>query len=759
MPRHAVAILAGTLAALYGNQLADRMWAAYLPLLLLLIRFCPAYRFLLIAVAAHLWSTAWFHYHLDHRLIGAYDDRVVLLRGLVSEIPETGSGRIRFDLEKLEIDGYPGSLPRRIRLSWYRHGESLYPGEYWQLAVRLKQPRGLLNPQGFDFAAWQFSLGIDAVGYVIESPANTRLGAGRARRLQRWRMGLAESIDAYCGGCERLGLVKALALGIRAEITPRQRQVLQASSTAHLLAISGLHVGMVALLAFGAGSLLWRLGLYRGPVSRPRLAAMLAMLAAVGYAAMAGFSLPTVRSLIMLLAVLLALLTKNRVNLLQSLCVAAVIITLADPRSLASGSFWLSIGALLVIALFQFRVPGKLPWWRQLLVLQFFFTLLFVPPGMMIFGQVTPASLPANLVAIPAVSFVLLPLVLAGCLFAAVGLPAAGMLLQAADRGLGYLLGYLDWLTQQGLGAVAVSYPEPLLLVLLASLSWLVLPRALPGRWAALLAAALLLGWQPSRPGQGEFEMWILDVGMGTSIYIRTRNHSLVYDLGPGRPGGYSATDWALLPLLDHYRAAAPDLLVVSHADQDHSGGLHSFLESHPRTPLVSGTPRELAARFELPMAADSCHQRPAWLWDGVDFRFFAAPAGRGTNNRSCVLMIDGFHRVLLPGDIESPRELELVAEYGDGLAADVLLVPHHGSATSSSAEFLDRVEPGFAVFTLSRANRWGFPSDGVLGRYRERGVRLFDSARHGAVSVFSGARELRIEAQRGAPARIWRRW
>jgi len=759
MPQHAIAILAGSLLALFGNELADRFWSAYLPLVLLLYRYCPAHRLLLIAVAAHLWSAAWLHHHLDHRLIDQFDNRVTVVRGSVDDIPVVESGRIGFYLVEPEIDAYPSPLPRRIRLAWYQSEIRPRPGEYWRLAVRLRQARGLSNPGGFDYEAWQFAAGIDARGYVVDSPVNAKLAAAGALNPHRWRERLAASLDAYCGDCERAGLIKALAIGYRAGIPPHQRQVLQRSSTAHLLAISGLHVGMVAMLAFVAGRLLWRLGLYRGSCDRPRLVAMLVILAATGYAAMAGFSLPTLRSLIMLLAILLAMLTKNRVNLLQSLAIAVVVITLADPRSLVSSSFWLSSGALLVIAFVQFRVPGNLPWWRQLLLLQIYFTLLFAPVGMLLFGQLSPASLPANLVAIPVVSFVLLPAVLAGSLLAAAGLPGAGWLLHAADLGLGWLLAYLDWLLQQGLGAVPVAYPAILLLVVLLLLVWLLLPRALPGRRGALLAAFLLLGWQPSRPAFGEFQVRVLDVGMGTSVLVLTRNHSLVYDLGPGGRSGSSAANWALLPAIMRYRGGPPDLVVVSHVDRDHSGGLPSFLDAYPGAAILSGTPRELADRFDLSTAIPSCHQRPAWRWDGVEFSFLDALAGDETNNRSCVLMIDGGHRVLLPGDIESRRESSLVDEYGDALAADVLLVPHHGSATSSSAEFLERVNPRYAIFTLSRDNRWGFPVAGVIERYRLRGVGLFDSARDGAISIFVGPQELRIEVRRGTPRRIWRRW
>jgi competence protein ComEC len=759
MPRHAVAILAGALLAVYGNQLPDRAWSSYLPLLLLLWRFCPRWRWLLLAAAAHLWSLALLHIHLDHRLQEAYDDRVVLLRGSVDGIPQQRPGHVSFYLDEIDIDGYPGRLPRRVRVAWYQREVLPLPEERWQLVVRLRQPRGALNPAGFDFSAWQFANGIDAGGYVRASPVNRRLAPAGWFDTNRWRLRVAQAIDENCRDCPRAGLLKALAIGYRGAIENRHRQLLERSSTAHLLAISGLHIGMVALFAYLLGRGAWRLGLYRVAVSRPYSAALLAVTCACGYAAMAGFSLPTVRALIMLLVLSVALLLKNRVNLLQSLAIAVATITLADPRSLISGSFWLSCGALLVIAFAQFRAPQAMPGWRRLLVVQFFFTLLFAPVSVMIFGQWSPASLPANLLAIPAVSFLLLPAILLGSLLAVGGLPGAGQLLGVADRGLGLLLDCLQWLLEHGFEALHLSYPMPLLAILLALVYWMLMPQPSAGRHGALLAAIFLLAWQPARPGFGEFQIWILDVGMGTSILLRTRHHSLVYDLGPGKPGSPGAGDRVLLPLMRRLRSGAPDLVVVSHADQDHSGGLPALLDAYPQAPIVTGTPAELAEKFALPAATASCHRRQPWRWDGVEFAFLQALAGDGTNNRSCVLRVDGEQRVLLAGDIEATREASLVAAYGDSLAADMLLVPHHGSETSSSVQFLDFVAPRHAVFTLSRGNRWGFPSAAVVDRYRARGIRLYDTAGDGAISVASGARGLKIETLRGAPRRIWRRW
>jgi competence protein ComEC len=245
-------------------------------------------------------------------------------------------------------------------------------------------------------------------------------------------------------------------------------------------------------------------------------------------------------------------------------------------------------------------------------------------------------------------------------------------------------------------------------------------------------------------------------------VLLRTRYHSLVYDFGPGKPGVFSAADWALLPLMRRYAIEAPDLLIVSHVDQDHSGGLQSFIGSYQQHRLLSGTPQTLKARFSLAHDVRSCHEYPAWRWDGVGFSFVTTatlPVNSSSNNRSCVLLIRGNHKTLIPGDIESSQELKLVLEHGAALAADILLVPHHGSLTSSSRRFLSQVQPEHVVFTLARNNRWGFPKAAVSARYDALKSRQYRSDRDGAVIMTSSTDGLLVKTT-GSPARrIWRRW
>ncbi len=762
MPQHAVAIVLGSLAALYGNELPDPYWSAFMPIAVLFAFYCPTHRFVLLLAIAYLWSSAVFHYHLEHRLDSRHDNQVALISGIVADIPRRGRDRISLYLTALEIKDYAGSRPRLARLNWYQDKRLPRAGERWEFEAKLKQPIGTLNPAGFDFEAWQFSTGVDVTGYIRDSAANRKMESAAMTSANYWRMRIASDIDRSCSSCEHRGLIKALALGFRGEIPVTQKRLLQSSGIAHLLAISGLHIGIVTLLFYGLGRHCWRLGLYRSGLNRTQVAWLFAIVAALVYAALAGFSLPTVRALIMFSLLWVALHTRNRINLLQTIALAVIVIVIIDPRSVGSISFWLSFTALLVIAFVQFRLPARMPWWQQLLALQFSFSLLFVPLGILIFDQFNPAGLLANLVAIPLVSFAVLPAVLGGCLMSIAGFGVSHILFKLADSLLVLLLDYLDWLLNSGLHSIAVSYPAPLITITLVSMVILLLPRMSGMRQVAMMTLVVTALWQPSRLKQGSYELIILDVGTGTSLLLRTRNHSLVYDLGPGKADTLNAVDWALIPVMLRYGIQRPDLLIVSHVDQDHSGGMHSFNGNYQNSILLSGTPEELGSRFNIRHPLRSCHGYPDWRWDGVEFSFLTAgsqSANSSSNNRSCVLAINGKHRALLPGDIESSRELKLLSKYGAALDADILLAPHHGSKTSSSMPFISRVNPGYVIFTQARNNRWGFPVDEVVARYDAVNARQYRSDKDGAISMQSGDQGLIIKTMRNPVRRIWQRW
>ncbi|MBT8436040.1 MAG: ComEC/Rec2 family competence protein [Gammaproteobacteria bacterium] len=336
MPLFALATVLGSLAALYGNQLPDSYWSALMPVAMLLFFFCPTHRFILLLVIAYLWSSAVFHYHLEHRLDSGHDNRVMLVSGIVADIPRLRQGRISLYLTALDIEDYTGAMPRLARLNWYQDQRVPRAGERWVFEAKLKQPIGTLNPAGFDFEAWQFSRGIDATGYIRDSAANRKLASAAMTTANYWRMRIASDIDQSCASCQHPGLMKALALGFRGDIPVTQKHLLQSSGIAHLLAISGLHIGIVTLLFYGLGRHCWRLGLYRCGLNRAEIAWLFAIVAALGYAALAGFSLPTVRALIMFSLLWFAMHTRNRINLLQSIALAVIVIVIIDPRSVGS---------------------------------------------------------------------------------------------------------------------------------------------------------------------------------------------------------------------------------------------------------------------------------------------------------------------------------------------------------------------------------------------------------------------------------------
>ncbi len=761
MPQHALAVVLGSLLAFWGNELPDPLWSAFLPILLALSYLSPGYRFITLMTAAFLWSCSVFHYELDHRLAAEYDNRITRLEAVVVNLPELDQKRIRLYLKPVAIEGYIGKLPRLLRLNWYQRQLLPLPGELWQFEVKLKAPTGFLNPAGFDYERWQFVKGIDGGGYIRNSTINRRLAPAPWWSLPRWRGLLARSIDNYCRSCPNIGLIKALGIGYRGDIPAAQNSILRNSGTAHLLAISGLHIGMVSMLFFALGRLGWRLGLYRTGINRSVTASVFALGAALGYAAMAGFSLPTVRALVMLAILFGGLLWRSRINLLQCVSLALIIILVVDPLAVGSASFWLSISALLVIAFAQFRFAGQGRWWQQLLALQLCFFGLFMPIGVFIFGQVNPAGYLANIIAIPLVSFVVVPLILAAILMAIGGIDWSRWLFQLADRLLGLLTEYLGLLLDSGMASIAsASLPVAMVFLLLAGIWLLLMPRGMPGRSLALVLLVMPLAWQVPRLEQGDYQVTIFDVGMGTSLMLQTRHHSLIYDFGPGRESGFSAADWGLLPFMRKRGIDMPDLLIASHVDQDHSGGFRSFLGHYQPDRLLSGTPLELAARFKLAHRVRSCHHYPDWRWDGVSLRFLSVAsmgADASTNNRSCVLLITGHQRTLITGDIEAEQEAKLVRSLGDDLRAELLLAPHHGSSTSSSAQFVDRVRPAYVIFTVAAGNRWGFPRESVIASYQAIAATLYRSDIDGAISLRSASTGMRVKPSRRPGQRIWR--
>lgn len=760
MVSNALSLILGAFFAFFSGELIDPFWIMYLPVALLFAFLLPSYRFLLLILSAYLWTSLQLYDTANLKLKHDFENKTVLLSGVIADIPELSPTSIKLLIDPDFIEGYEYTLPRLIRLSWYHNKLVPIAGERWQFLVKLRRPSGFQNLAGFDYERWLFVKGIGATGYVKKSTQNKPLESTRWWDVNKLRSTIASAIDRECASCPNRGLIKALTIGYRGEITATQSQILRDSGTAHLLAISGLHIGLISGMFFLLGRWLWRNCFFRFHNNQLEFSALLSFCAGLSYAALAGFGIPTVRALIMLGVLCFALKFRTQCNLLNTLASAIVLILIVDPLAVGSASLWLSAGALLIINFAQYLLHHQRGWLKQLLLIQGLFSLIFIPVGIVLFGQINSAGFFANIIAIPMVSFVLLPLTLLAGFMASLNLPYADWLLIASDKGLTQLIEYLQWLIESGLAAFGTAnIPLPLVLSALIGLVILLMPKATPAKKPAMLLVLLPLIWSPDKADYGGFEMTVLDVGMGTSVIVRTRNHSLVYDYGPGNNLGFSAGSWVVKPFLQYHGIATPDLMVISHVDQDHSGGFITFKSDYDRSRLISGTPDELQKRYNLEPPIRSCHGIAGWLWDGVEFEFLPLPKTsdmNDSNNRSCVLKIQGLHSILLAGDIESEREGWLVRSNPDRLKADLLVAPHHGSLTSSTPDFIGSVLPRAVVFTVGKYNRWGFPKPQVIDRYQAINSQIYRTDLHGAISVYSDLEGFRVESLRERKPGLW---
>ena len=752
-----LAFLAGVLAALQLAELPDLRLCWLLPVLLGLAAASRIARLPALVVVGFLWTVLRASFALSGALPAELEGRDLTLVGTVVGVPEREDRSLRFELRVDEASAHGGAwrLPARVRLDWYDSAPELAPGERWRLAARLRRPKGLANPGGFDYEAWLLLRGVRATGYVRPGPGDERLDAPGGAPVSRLRATLGAGIDRALGAHPHRGVVKGLVVGLTAEVSQRQWEVFRATGTTHLMAISGSHVVLVAAAAYAAARWLWAVaGRIALRVAAPKAAALLALLAAGGYAGLAGLSVPTQRAVVMVGLVLLARAWRGRVSATHALALALLAVLLADPLSPLSPGLWLSflaVGVLLLISLPGGGEPGLWARWGRPHVLV---ALGLLPVTLALFGENPWLGPVANAVAVPWVELLVVPTALVGGLLTPVWPGAGGLLLRWSAWAMDGLWPLLEWLAgldwtyrgPVGTGAAALAAAGLGALVAL-------LPRGVPGRWVGLLGFLPLLLPSPARPAGGEVWLTLLDVGQGLAAVVETAGHTLVYDTGPRYGPGRDAGGSVVAPFLRHRGLSRVDVLMLSHSDTDHVGGAASLLRATRVDALVgSGAPGR--------DPTSPCRAGDGWSWDGVRFRVLHPPAlgERGGNDASCVLRVDtAGGSLLLPGDVEAAAEAELVASQADALRADVLVVPHHGSRGASSQGFVAAVRPRHALFSTGYGNRFRFPAREVLARYRAVGASVHDTARAGAVTVrMDGEGRTELRHHRVEQRRFW---
>ena len=720
------------------------------------------------------WAAILAHAALSQELAKTAEGRDIAVVGTIARLPHDFGEGVRFQFAVEQVVDDAAELPRMLALSWYggREGVQVRPGERWRLTVRLQRPHGNANPHGFDYEAWLLGQGVRATGYVRPGGSNRRIDSfvfSPVHVVERCRDLLRSRIMEALAGKPYAGVIVALVIGDQRGIGQADWDVFNRTGVSHLVAISGLHITMIAGLAAWFASSLWRRSFCTRaqlPLILPaqKVAALAGAAAALLYVLLAGFGVPAQRTLYMLAVVAVALWCGRLTGVSHVLCLALGVVVLLDPWCLLWPGFWLSFGAVGVILYagagrFEASTSGWSGALRLAARTQYAVTLGLVPLTLLLFSQVSLIGPLANTVAIPVVSFVVTPLALLGSLLPA---PFASPVLALAHLGVDWLAAALGRLASLPLAVWSAPQPPPwLFLLALFGTAWMLAPRGWPQRWIGAVSWLPLFTLLPTHPPAGAFIVTAFDVGQGMALLVETEKHRLLYDTGPQYAATQNGATRVLLPYLRARGVSQLDGLIVTHSDTDHSGGALTLLDALQidwmASSLAPGHPavRKAAARRR-------CEAGQRWEWDGVAFEMLQptpasyAQPGLKANARSCTLRISAKGRaILLAADIEAAQEAALLQAAPGRLRADVLLAPHHGSGTSSTPAFLAAVKPSIAVFQVGHRNRYRHPKKEVFERYGQLGIRRLRTDESGAIT-FEFGQEIRVGEYRRAQRRYW---
>lgn len=730
-----IALALGLLALRFLPALPSVGWLllmAAVALMLLPFRTYPVALFLL----GLSWACVSAQSALNDRLLHRLDGQTLWLQGKVIGLPNASEGVVRFEVQGAQ--SRRAELPERIRMSWYG-GPEVRSGEHWRLAVKLKRPSGLINPHVFDYTAWLLAQRIGATGTVVDGE---RLGEARGA----WRDAVRQRLLAVDAQGREGGLA-ALVIGDGSGLSTADWQVLQDTGTVHLLVISGQHIGLLAGVVYGLIASLARYGLW--PQRLPWLpwACALAFAAALGYGLLAGFDVPVRRACVMVGMVLLWRWRFRHLGVVWPLLVSLNLVLISEPLVSLQAGFWLSFAAVTVLMLIFSGRLGAWSWLHSWNRAQWLIALGLLPILLALNLPISLSGPLVNLLAVPWVSFVVLPPALLGTLLLPVPLVGEALLWLAG--------GALDWLFR-ALALVADWLPAwipsaiptwSLLLSLLGALL-LLLPAGVPLRplgWPLLL----LCVFPPLKSvPHGQVEVLQLDVGQGLAILLRTRQHTLLYDAGP-RFGEFDIGERVVVPVLRKSGVRGLDVLLLSHAHLDHTGGALAVQRALPIKRVLGG--QQIGIAESLPV--ELCRNDESWEWDGVTFSTWRWEQARESNPASCVLKVEANgERLLLTGDIDAEAERVLLGS-GFDVRADWLQAPHHGSRTSSSRPLLNGVAPKGVLISRGRNNSFGHPHPLVMSRYRYLGIETYDSAESGALSLRLGSFDKPVAE------RAWRRF
>jgi competence protein ComEC len=706
---------------------------------------------LLLLLCGTMWSFLHLHERLDQRLDPGADYTIVL-RGHVSNFPVIHGDMLEFRFSVSDFPARGRTLKKDLLVRWYRDWPEIVSGDYWQLGLQLKPARSRVNFAGPDREKWYFSEGISALA-VVDS-GNSKFLGNRGKQWTAMRQGIRESVMQILAGHPSRGLVLALALADRSEIPAAHWSRFRITGTSHLLAISGMHVGLAAMLGFWLARILLALLPSRLALGHGILISWCFSLAlAAWYSIMAGLGTSTQRALIMLLTLAMVRLLHRNAGAWPGYLLALAVVMLLNPLAPLGAGFWFSFTAVAVLFAVLKTRYGQRHWLSSAMLVQSGLTLVMFPLGMLWFQQITMLGLFSNLVAIPWISISVVPATLLSIVLMPLNSAVTPFLLYTAAESLLWLSAFLAWLEQAG-SIITMMTPRPgLLAVSLATAGGfvLLLPRGLRARSLGLLLLVPL--FIPEKRGvEGGLRVEMLDVGQGFAALVETDGHLLLYDSGPGDGSTWSLVSTAIAPAIVQAGMARPDLAIISHGDLDHAGGLHDLQIRYPAM--------EIMANLRNPgTGVPACLAPLRWNWDDVRFEILHPRIGLPYlgNDSSCVLSLSlGDQRVLLTGDISQAVEQRLV---NSGLEPhQVLFAPHHGSKSSSGAGFIASVQPEFSLVSAAHLNRFGFPHSKVTDRFEKHGIGVWSSADCGAIELtYLGGHSPQFASARRRRNAIWR--
>ncbi len=749
-----------------GLLVAGVLWLACLVIAILGRRWTYV---LFAAATGILWATCWGHWTLAGVLPLTADKTDYVVVGVVRGLPEPGRRSTQFIFEVDSVqpatavlpDGQlPHPLPRmppvrRLQLNWYG-ADAVQPGQRWQFLVRLRSPRGFVNPGGLDYRAWLLRRGISATGYVRESRQTMLLGDTKRYGVDRFRQRIRESIKGLDIADAGKYLLLALTIGDKQGLSSDIWQNTRITGTVHLLIVSGLHIGMAATAGMLFGSALWVVLSVAGlNVTRMQIRAGFAWLAAATYVAMAGFTLPTQRALVMISVVLLAIVLRRAVRPWLVLIWALTLQALIDPLAGLSPGFWLSYGAVAAF-IWYFSSRSRLSWVQNLVRAQALMLVMLAGVLSYFQGNIALMAPLVNLFAIPWLSIFVVPLALLGVLiFPFSAVTASDVWRLAAQQLSGF-----DWLLAKlahyGSASVWQVVTDQHVLVAVAAIvagTFLLLPRGLGIRPVAPILMAALLFVQPAKLPM--LRVTILDVGQGLSVVVETQQGVMVYDAGPKYSEHFDAGSAIVAPYLRYRGIRSVDLLVVSHSDADHSGGVAGLMSQFAAHRVLAGQAGGVAAQ-----QAEPCRAGMSWQWGEVGFEVIHPDEGvqYADNNTSCVIVVRlADQTVLLTGDIDASTETKLLQ--AGRLPAHVALVvaPHHGSKSSSGSAFVAAVAPEHVVYSAGFHHHFGHPHEVVVRRYAALNARQWRTGESGSLSFnWDNINTVRVTSEREKVRRYW---